>query len=81
MTFLVVYIELPSIQAYLRNFRSIFLEIIWDRRGTVLRNHSEIIPRQHEISAFPYDMKNAGSGALRHEIITTQNPFITHRPD
>ena len=42
MTFLVIYIELPSIQAHPRHSRSIFLEMIQDRRGTVLIKATEI---------------------------------------
>ena len=42
MTFLVIYIELSSIQAYPGHFRSIFPEMIWDRRGTVLIKATEI---------------------------------------
>ena len=42
MTFLVIYIELPSIQAHPRHSRSIFLEMTWDRRGTVLIKTTEI---------------------------------------
>ena len=42
MTFLVFYIELPSIQAHPRHSRSIVLEMTWDRRGIVLIKTTEI---------------------------------------